>query len=151
MTTDLDVLGRLKNLLDDIEKRLRDSERRITQIENRKISVTETTDVYMPQAVKSVPYNGHLFRKAPDNLSATPVKYILPHRADHIIVMGTLDYQVEFDDNVSDATPISAAFSPESFSMVVNKYISYQLPTYFAQQNAGITGDMYVWLLWYGD
>jgi len=148
---ELDILRRLDTILNNIEARLHDDERRITEIEQQKISFSSTTDVYTPQAVKSVPYNGHLFAKSPYRLSAIPAKYTLPHRADHIIVMGTLDAQVEFDRNVSDDTPVSAAFSPESFSMIVKDYISYQIPSYFIDSNPGATGDMYVWILWYGD
>lgn len=102
-----------------------------------------------PLWVRTMPYSDHLFTTARDPLVATPSVYNLPHPADAVIVMGTSDYQVEFDREVSTTTPVNNALTPLTAELRVNTKITYQIPQSYVELFGDVRGVLYVYLFWY--
>lgn len=153
MSLESDLLTRITRIIDSVEKR-------VSAVENaQRTGQTQTVSTPATQAIsagetgiityRQEPYHHILAVKAPNRLQATEKTFQLPHPADHIVVRGTVDYQVAYDANVQTTTPITSAYSDQSFALRVEKKINYVIPQEFLNSYPGATGDMYIWMLWY--
>lgn len=153
MTVESDILNRLAMLLDRMDTRLANAEKDIQEIRARQpVTLTENMSIAEKLAIGQIQtksYTGHRWTVARDPLVKTPSVYNLPHYADAFAVVGTTDYQIEVDEDVSDATPINNAFSPFAAELRVNTKITYQIPKAYIEQFGDIQGVLYVYLFWY--
>lgn len=100
--------------------------------------------------VYSVSFNRHLFRQTEEPLQALPQKQTLPHKVDAIIVKGSYDYQVEYDGNVTDNTPVTNALEYQNFQLEVKEYFTYQISpaAITGGLGSGAKGTMNYWAFW---
>ena len=153
MTLESDVLNRLTMVMGRLEQRISDLEKTIHDIRTgQPSSLSENltlAEKFQIGQIQTKSYAGHRWTVARDPLVKTPSVYNVPHYADAFAVVGTTDYQVEVDEEVSDATPINNAFSPFSAELRVNTKITYQIPKAFIEQFGDVQGVLYVYLFWY--
>lgn len=99
--------------------------------------------------VFEVSFNKHLFKQTDQPLQALPQKEVLPHPVEAIIVKGSYDYQVEYDRNVQDTTPVTNALEYQNFSLSVAEYFTFKIsPDAMSGLPAGTQGTMNYWAFW---
>lgn len=148
-----DVLASLSEL-PQLLKKLNDAITALSQAQSRlptQVSARPSTAISPAPLldVYTVAFNGHDFYKAKNPLTPLAHTEDLRHYCDAIIVQGTQDYQVEYDRNVTDQTPVTPALEYQNFGLRVSKFISYKVsPAVVAQLGQNISYDFYIFEFW---
>lgn len=145
-------MGFFDDLAYDVEnfrKVMQNATTQLVNISNQLSQVTSTAPGQLGvTTVRTASYNGHNFLVAPIKAQANAQKYELQHYADAVVVTCPYDFQVDFDNNVSDTTPATASYSLPSFELRVNDFISYKLAPNVPNVQT-TQAPFYMWLFWY--
>jgi len=102
----------------------------------------EERPVLVARYVKELPWNGHLFDTAPGAITNKGDKYDFGREVDYVMVVPTIDTQIEFDRPVNPTTPVVSGGTAFDWNLRVRE-------VYYKGVSATLEGQLYVFAAWW--
>jgi len=97
---------------------------------------------YLSAGVIERPFSGHNFFVAAEELNNTGARTDLGRVVDFVMVMPTIDAQIDFDNDIKASTPVVSGGTIFRWNLRVRTI-------YHKAVSTTLTGQLYVWVAWY--
>jgi len=114
----------------------------VSQVLEEAAKAAEERPVVVARYFKELPWNGHIFDTAPTPITNKGDKYDFGRVVDYVMVVPTIDAQIEFDKSVNPTTPVISGGTTFPWNLRVKT-------VYYKGVSTTLTGQLYVFAAWW--